>query len=87
VNAATNAIASNAAIVPSAAQLSAYQAAIDALGLVTVAPSSAVSQAIDANAGAQMRSIELDTEAGLPFWEVEIRTAGGVVAKIPVAAR
>ncbi len=87
VNASTLAVISNTSWTPTAVQLDKYSDALSVYTLVTIPATSAVSQVLAANAGAQPHSVELDEQAGSPKWEVEIVSTAGVVSKIQVAAR
>jgi uncharacterized membrane protein YkoI len=82
----TNAVVASTSWVPTASQLDKYADALSVLGLVTRQSSAAVSQVVGANAGSQVRSVELDEEEGQPKWEVEILQSNGTLAKVRVTA-
>jgi hypothetical protein len=86
VRVSTNAVVASTSWVPTASQLDKYADALSVLGLVTRQPSAAVSQVVGANAGSQVRSVELDEEEGQPKWEVEILQSNGTLAKVGVTA-
>ena len=86
VRVSTNAVVASTSWVPTASQLDKYADALSVLGLVTRQPSTAVSQVVGANAGSQVRSVELDEEEGQPKWEVEILQSNGTLAKVRVTA-
>ncbi|MEY5032705.1 MAG: hypothetical protein RL354_1736, partial [Planctomycetota bacterium] len=86
VRVSTNAVVASTSWVPTASQLDQYADALTVLGLVTRLPSAAVSQVVGANAGSQVRSVELDEEEGQPKWEVEILQSNGTLLKVNVAA-
>ena len=86
VRVSTNAVVASTSWVPTASQLDKYADALSVLGLVTRQPSAAVSQVVGANAGSQVRSVELDEEEGQPKWEVEILQSNGTLAKVRVTA-
>ena len=86
VRASTGAVVTSSSWVPTQSQLDKYADALSVLGQVTRQPSAAVSQVVGANAGSQVHSVELDEEAGLPKWEVEIRLSSGTMTQVRVSA-
>ncbi|MFM7052132.1 MAG: FG-GAP-like repeat-containing protein [Planctomycetota bacterium] len=71
---------------PTADDLVRYGDAIDVLGVVTVAATTAVNQALAANPGAQPHAVELSSEDLGPVWDVELLLANGTFVTVVVNA-
>ncbi|MFM7052133.1 MAG: FG-GAP-like repeat-containing protein [Planctomycetota bacterium] len=82
VNTATNAIVSTQYWTPTIDDLERYGDTIPLLGSVTVAPATAVTQALSGYAMSRPHSVELDEEEGLPVWKVEIVLINGSVLEV-----
>lgn len=83
---ATGEVVQTVSTVPSASELAEWQAEIARLPVLTVSLSAAVAQVEVAFPGARFEEAKLDVRLGVPWWEIEYRTATGMERETRVRA-